>query len=217
MFLTLSLAFRSDIKVATGIGHLLLLCFVPLLRDSGFNLLPGCLLTTEQQGSQNVPHSWSLARCDSSTRGRVPGSTNWELLWPHAAGDDGRGAAVPKEDNALLLFPSDVVPWRGAGRTLPCVLSQPSKSRPAKTGASLILKSNSARVLSPLLADFQLGDVAGLLLHLAVFLVLSRDPLILWIVRVSFYLLICFPLMPAFFHLPKAVSPLPSFPDQLSL
>lgn len=42
-----------------------------------------------------------------------------------------------------------------------------------------MLKSNSPHVLSPVLADFQLGDMADLLLHLAAFLVLSSHSLIL--------------------------------------
>lgn len=58
LFLTLSFAFRSDTKVATGISCLLLLSFVPLLQVPGFHLLPHCLLTTEQQRFQNVSHSW---------------------------------------------------------------------------------------------------------------------------------------------------------------
>lgn len=72
-----------------------------------------------------------------------------------------------------------------------------------------MFKSNSPRVLSALLAD--------LLLHLAAFLGLLSDSLILWIVHVLFYLRICFPLMPTFFHLLKTFSPLPAFRDQLSL
>lgn len=100
------------------------------------------------------------------------------------------GALLSPEQRTKHSSSSPVVlslPWGVSlvgSRTFVCALSQPCKSWPGKSRTSLILKPNSLHVLSPLLADFQLGDMADLLLHLAAFLVLFSDSLILWIVHV---------------------------------